>query len=111
VVVNFNISFSKHGEIGLHADYVKIGIPVNQIHYGDLYFMICSVPFLSMKYGFMLNLNNFDYIKASFAETWSYCCSIGMKPLEYSKSQYLEVIQNLVTDLLQIHLHVCSLSW
>jgi hypothetical protein len=42
----------------------------------------------------MLVINNF--LQVSFDSMWSYCCSIGMKPLEFRDSHYSEVVEKLL---------------
>jgi hypothetical protein len=44
------------------------------------------------------SLNNVQ--KMSFDTIWTYCCSIGMKPIEFLGSQFQEVYQKLVRGLL-----------
>jgi hypothetical protein len=34
--------------------------------------------------------------KASYAHAWSFCCSIGMKPLEFPDGLYTEVYEKLL---------------
>lgn len=37
--------------------------------------------------------------KVTFEMTWAYCCSIGMKPIEFHDENYAEVVAKLLKGL------------